>query len=425
MALNPSIILQGRGPDVLGAMGQGNALAQQTFDMQRQGDMQRLYREQGVGIAAGEPTAINALAGMDPMAAMGVQRDRLNMDIARRNDGRADQQLQMQQQQMGRQTEVQDREWQFRMQEYARGLSAEDAAAQAAQVEDAVKMGLGIQDAQTWDQMMAQQAPELVGQFDQRDALAQRYMSVAEILKQQAGPAPMSTPGKIQADIAAGILPQGTSLQGSPMVSVTMPGQDKFDEAFAGKDADALATISDAGIAAQRNLGRIEQLESLLSTSPSGLEAIAKQALGERGINTEGLDAIQAAQALINSLVPEQRQPGSGPMSDADLALFKQSLPRLVNQPGGNETIISTMRSIAQYDAQGAQIAQAVRDGSMTRAEGFQALRSRPNPMDNFRAPSGNEQTGSPRPIATPEEYQALQSGAQFTAPDGTVRRKP
>lgn len=187
MALNPSIILQGRGPDVLGAMGQGNALAQQTFDMQRQGDMQRLYREQGAGIASGDPTAINALAGMDPMAAMGVQRDRLNMDIARRNDSRADQQLQMQRDQQGRQAQMQDREWQFRMQEYARGLSAEDAAAQAAQVEDAVKMGMGIQDAQTWDQMMAQQAPELVGQFDQRDALAQRYMSVAEILKQQAG----------------------------------------------------------------------------------------------------------------------------------------------------------------------------------------------------------------------------------------------
>lgn len=187
MALNPSIILQGRGPDVLGAMGQGNALAAQTMDMQRQGDMSRLYREQGAGIASGDPTAINALAGLDPMAAVGIQRDRLNMDIARRNDGRADQQLQMQRDQQGRQQQVQDREWQFQMQEYARGLSAEQAAQQAAEVEGAIKMGLGIPDAATWDATMAQQAPELVGQFDQRQQLANQYLSVAEILKQQAG----------------------------------------------------------------------------------------------------------------------------------------------------------------------------------------------------------------------------------------------
>lgn len=190
MALNPSIILAGRGPDVLGAMQSGNALAQQSFDMQRQGDMQRLYREQGAGIASGDETAINALAGLDPMAAMGVQRDRLNMDIARRNDGRADQQLQLQQRQESRISSNAEREWQFKMQEHAATLSAEQAASQAQQIEESIRMGMGIPDAATWDQMMSQQAPELVGQFDQRDALARRYMTMADILKQQAGGIP-------------------------------------------------------------------------------------------------------------------------------------------------------------------------------------------------------------------------------------------
>ena len=31
----------------------------------------------------------------------------------------------------------------------------------------------------------------------------------------------------------------------------------------------------------------------------------------------------------------------------------------------------------------------------------------------------------APPQISTPEAYQALPSGAQFVAPDGTVRRKP
>ena len=195
-------------------------------------------------------------------------------------------------------------------------------------------------------------------------------------------------PGQQRFDAQGNVIAQGPEAQPGVVVN-NMPGQDKFDEAFASGDAAALATISDAGISAQRNIGRIDQLESLLQSSPTGFSGVAKQRLGELGINTAGLDDIQAAQALVNTLVPEQRPPGSGPMSDADLELFKQSLPRIVNQPGGNATIIQTMRGIAQYDAQGAQIVQQVRDGSMTRAQGFAALQARPNPLETFKAPPG------------------------------------
>jgi hypothetical protein len=161
-------------------------------------------------------------------------------------------------------------------------------------------------------------------------------------------------------------------------------GDAKFDEAFAKGDAETLKTISDAGIQATRNMGRIDQLSALLDANPTGAGAALQQFAGELGIATEGLDEIQAAQAIINSLVPEQRQPGSGPMSDADLALFKQSLPQIMTQPGGNKIIVDTMRAIAQYDAQGAQIVQAVRDGTMTRAQAFDALQNRVNPLAEF-----------------------------------------
>lgn len=196
-------------------------------------------------------------------------------------------------------------------------------------------------------------------------------------------------PGQIRVGPDGQTIARGPDAQPGVVVN-NMPGQDKFDEAFASGDAATLGVISEAGISAQRNIGRINQLESLLQSSPTGMAGIAKQRLGELGINTEGLDDIQAAQALVNTLVPEQRPPGSGPMSDADLELFKQSLPRIVNQPGGNATIIQTMRGIAQYDAAGAEIVQKVRDGSMTRAEGFAALQARPNPMANFKAPPGS-----------------------------------
>ncbi len=179
-------------------------------------------------------------------------------------------------------------------------------------------------------------------------------------------------------------------------VTVNVGGGEKFDEEFAKLDAKSLADVSTSGMQAQRNIARIGQLESLLQSAPSGFGALAAQRAGEWGINTEGLDSIQAAQAVINSLVPEQRPAGSGPMSDADLELFKQSLPRIINTPSGNQTIINTMRGIAQYDAEGANIVQRYRTGEITRAKAFEELRNRKNPLADFKAsPAPTQQDGN------------------------------
>lgn len=171
-------------------------------------------------------------------------------------------------------------------------------------------------------------------------------------------------------------------------VNVDTGAGGEFEKALAKLDADAVGQISATGVSAIRNMGRIDQLETLLANAPQGAEGALKLAAGNFGINTEGLNEAQAAQAIINSLVPEQRAPGSGPMSDADLALFKESLPRIVNQPGGNALIINTLRSVADYDAQGAQITQRLRAGEIDRAEAFRLLQNRPDPFANFKAPA-------------------------------------
>jgi len=169
-------------------------------------------------------------------------------------------------------------------------------------------------------------------------------------------------------------------------VTVNVGGGEKFDEKLAELDAKAIGDVDTAGRQAIRNLGRINQLDELLKASPSGMDAAIRQRAGEWGIKTEGLDTLQAAQAAINSLVPEQRPAGSGPMSDADLELFKQSLPRTINQPGGNELIINTMRGIAQYDAKGAEIIQRLRARQISREDAFRLLNERKNPLDEFKA---------------------------------------
>jgi hypothetical protein len=171
-------------------------------------------------------------------------------------------------------------------------------------------------------------------------------------------------------------------------------GSGKLDEEFAKLDAKSLAEVSTTGMQAIRNIGRIDHLETLLANSPQGLEGAAKLFAGDFGINTEGLDSAQAARAVISSLVPEQRAPGSGPMTDSDAILFKQALPRIINQPGGNEMILNTVRAIAQYDAEGAAIVQRFRAKEINSVEAFELLQARENPLANFRVPGVTEGGG-------------------------------
>ena len=188
-----------------------------------------------------------------------------------------------------------------------------------------------------------------------------------------------------------------TALQKAGATSVTVGGEgaEAFDKEFGKLDAQSLADVAKVGATASRSLAQIGRLEALLGNIDSGMGASIKQFAGNFGIQTEGLDDIQAASALINALVPAQRPPGSGPMSDADLELFKQSLPRIINSPGGNQIIINTMRGLAEYDAEGARIVQRLRRKEITQADAFELLNSRADPFAAFKAPTGPAPTGN------------------------------
>jgi hypothetical protein len=187
-----------------------------------------------------------------------------------------------------------------------------------------------------------------------------------------------------------------TALQKAGATSVTVGGEgaEAFDKEFGKLDAQSLADVAKVGATASRSLAQIGRLEALLGNIDSGMGASIQQFAGNFGIQTDGLDDIQAASALINALVPAQRPPGSGPMSDADLELFKQSLPRIINSPGGNQIIINTMRGLAEYDAEGARIVQRLRKKEITQAEAFELLNSRADPFANFKAPTSSAPTG-------------------------------
>ena len=204
-------------------------------------------------------------------------------------------------------------------------------------------------------------------------------------------------PGAQIEDGLYNLKPDGTATKvGGGGVNVKVGGDEgveAFDKEFGQLDARKLAAIDNVGSSASRSLTQINRLETLLGNVPTGMSANIKQLAGNFGIQSEGLDDIQAAAAIINALVPAQRPPGSGPMSDADLELFKQSLPRIINSPGGNQMIIDTMRGLAQYDAMGSEIVQRFRAKEISKVDAFKLLNSRPDPFASFKASVGPVET--------------------------------
>jgi hypothetical protein len=195
----------------------------------------------------------------------------------------------------------------------------------------------------------------------------------------------------------------GGKIEQGPEVNVAIDqrAESALETEFAKQDAQTLSNIGTAGVEANRSLAQIDRLSNLLDDAPQGLEGSLKFAAGNFGIPTENLSEIQAAQALINQIVPSQREPGSGPMSDADLELFKQSIVRLINQPEGNKLILDTMRGIAEYDKKGAEIVNKFRADEITRTEAFEQLRERSNPLKDITF--GGEAAAGQIPVTAPD----------------------
>lgn len=166
---------------------------------------------------------------------------------------------------------------------------------------------------------------------------------------------------------------------------------DKFYQKLDEKNAEMFAAMSDAGAQARAKMGQINRLEGLFANVPQGIEGGLKKIAGDWGVAIgEGTSDIQAATALLEKMVPEQRTPGSGPMSDADIRMFRASLPRVLNQVGGNQLIFDTMRGIAEYEQQMGEIADQVADRTITPTEGRKLVRELKNPLDGYKIPEGS-----------------------------------
>ena len=79
MALNPSIILAGENPDIMGRMYRANAQAAAQGERNKLNALNSFMQAAGDKVAAGDQNALNRLAMFDPSAALGIQQTRQGM----------------------------------------------------------------------------------------------------------------------------------------------------------------------------------------------------------------------------------------------------------------------------------------------------------------------------------------------------------
>jgi hypothetical protein len=121
---------------------------------------------------------------------------------------------------------------------------------------------------------------------------------------------------------------------------------------------------------AQQTLARLDTLDDLLARIETGKLAGVKKTISEvgqaLGIDVEGLNETQAFQALTNQLALQMRNPSTGAgmpgaMSDRDREFLLQTVPNLLNTPGGNKQIIAFARVLAKRSQQIAALARDYR----------------------------------------------------------------
>lgn len=172
----------------------------------------------------------------------------------------------------------------------------------------------------------------------------------------------------------------------------TKPTADEtFSSEAAKTQAKSFDTVQTNGFTAQKTIGQVNELEKALATAPGGFLGAFQQFAINNGVKVgENASQLEYAQALINQLIPAQRPAGSGAMSDGDVAMFRASVPNLINTPEGNRLIIGTMRAIAQYDVALGQIAGRALSGEISRAEANRLMMELGNPIDEFRRASAS-----------------------------------
>lgn len=183
--------------------------------------------------------------------------------------------------------------------------------------------------------------------------------------------------------------------EGAPktITNVDTRGETKFAEAVGKNQAERFDKIVQAGADAKGMIANLQALRDIGSRITTGKTAQYKAALGPYaemvGVKIDGLDDLQAYEAIVARLAPQMRVAGSGATSDFEMQQFLKALPSLGRAPGGNELISRTLDALSEHKVAAAEIASRAMSGEITPKEAEKLLRALPDPLTLWKQSRG------------------------------------
>jgi hypothetical protein len=144
---------------------------------------------------------------------------------------------------------------------------------------------------------------------------------------------------------------------------------------------------------------------------PSGILGFFSEQGARLGIGSQA-PQYEVARALLNQLIPGQRQGMPGAVSDRDVQMFRDSLPRLMSSPEGRQMTIDTLKAVAEDQVARGRIARDALNGRIERDAAEERMDELPSPFARFieyQRQAGRDPSGRPLPAAA--------GGAQAPAP--------
>lgn len=249
---------------------------------------------------------------------------------------------------------------------------------------------------------------------------------------------------------------RGNKAASKTEVNIDMKGAGKFAEKaneYQAKRYFDMATSADEAVVLRSD---IETLSGLLNGIQTGRGTEARLGLAQmaKGVGLDGIadkltggkmDEMEAALSIMDKLTPRMRVPGSGATSDMEMRTFRNALPSLLKQPGGNAIVTDTYRGMLDYQAQAGDLARQALRGEISQAEADKGIKELPSPFQRFKDYQKAQKEGAggaggagataaqPSPtqagqMARPSskaEFDALPSGSRFIDPNGQPRIKP
>lgn len=366
MRMNPGIILSAEQPDMVNTLARSNVAAAQSMQNTRTNKMNNVLAQHGAGLVSGDKGAINALAALDPAAAMGLQSERLNQQMAQKRMAALD---------------AQERR---SLEAHAAKLDAATRAAEARQIEDGIVRGIAAYkagDLAGVNAVLTAAGEQPIQSLEMFPAVAARYGEALDVLKSvESVTAPDDEYGRyVQETLAVGGEPLGrieyaqakkgsglsittadgtTITQGGPRqpvgqdLSLTATPRDggKLADELSKDDADYLAAEREKSRAAESLEGMAQQLQTLAPhvgyTGPGGnLVGAVDDMIGI-------LPGDSGARGAFKSLSTDARltftEKTKGAITEAEMALFAMAVPNLSHTPEANEFIAEVLVSGAR-----------------------------------------------------------------------------